>query len=41
MVFKPTFPEEEFEKDVIRREIDIGLDDPDSLVPPIIFYCVW
>ena len=32
MVFKPTFPEQEFEKekDVIRREIDMGLDDPDS-----------
>ncbi|MGJ8673812.1 M16 family metallopeptidase [Rubritalea sp.] len=32
MVFKPTFPEDEFEKekDVIRREIDMGLDDPDS-----------
>ena len=32
MVFKPVFPEDEFEKekDVIRREIDMGLDDPDS-----------
>ena len=32
MVFKPRFPEDEFEKekDVIRREIDMGLDDPDS-----------
>jgi zinc protease len=32
MVFKPTFPIEEFEKekDVIRREIDMGLDDPDD-----------
>ncbi|MFC5051726.1 M16 family metallopeptidase [Rubritalea spongiae] len=32
MVFKPSFPEDEFEKekDVIRREIDMGLDDPDS-----------
>ncbi|MFC4993841.1 M16 family metallopeptidase [Rubritalea tangerina] len=32
MVFKPSFPENEFEKekDVIRREIDMGLDDPDS-----------
>ena len=30
MVFRPTLPETEFllEKDVIRREIDIGLDDP-------------
>jgi len=32
MTFKPTFPEEEFdkEKDVIRREIEMGQDDPDS-----------
>ncbi|BDS08433.1 peptidase M16 [Oceaniferula spumae] len=32
MVFKPTFPADEFEKekDVIRREIDMGLDDPDD-----------
>lgn len=32
MVFKPTFPISEFEKekDVIRREIDMGLDDPDD-----------
>ena len=31
MVFFPTLPEDEFEreKDVIRREIDMGLDDPD------------
>ena len=31
MVFFPTLPESEFEKekDVIRREIDMGLDDPD------------
>ena len=30
MVFRPTLPETEFllEKDVIRREIDMGLDDP-------------
>jgi zinc protease len=30
MVFRPTLPESEFllEKDVIRREIDMGLDDP-------------
>ena len=28
--FFPTFPQEDFEteKDVIRREIDMGLDDP-------------
>lgn len=32
MVFFPTLPEDEFEKekDVIRREIDMGLDDPDN-----------
>lgn len=32
MVFKPSFPQDEFEKekDVIRREIDMGLDDPDD-----------
>jgi zinc protease len=30
MVYRPTLPEDEFEmeKDVIRREIDMGLDDP-------------
>jgi zinc protease len=32
MVFKPTFPIDEFEKEkgVIRREIDMGMDDPDD-----------
>ena len=32
LVFFPTIPEADFEneKDVIRREIDMGLDDPDS-----------
>ena len=32
MVFQPSFPEDEFEKekDVIRREIDMGMDDADS-----------
>ena len=32
MVFAPSFPIEDFEKekDVIRREIDMGLDDPDD-----------
>lgn len=32
MVFKPSFPEDEFEKEkgVIRREIDMGMDDPDD-----------
>lgn len=39
MVFKPTFPENEFEKekDVIRREIDMGLDDPDSRASRLLF----
>jgi len=33
LVFFPTLPESEFEKekDVIRREIDMGLDDPDNV----------
>lgn len=33
LVFFPTLPETEFEKekDVIRREIDMGLDDPDQV----------
>jgi zinc protease len=33
LVFFPTLPESEFEKekDVIRREIDMGLDDPDHV----------
>ena len=33
MIFAPALPEEEFEKekDVIRREIDMGLDDPDDV----------
>ena len=32
MVFKPSFPIDEFEKEkgVIRREIDMGMDDPDD-----------
>ena len=32
MVFKPSFPVDEFEKEkgVIRREIDMGMDDPDD-----------
>ncbi len=33
LVFKPTFPESEFEreKDVVRREMDMYADDPDSV----------
>ena len=39
MVFKPVFPEDEYEKerDVIRREIDMGLDDPDSRASRMLF----
>ena len=39
LVFFPTFPQEDFEteKDVIRREIDMGLDDPDSVASQLLF----
>lgn len=39
MVFAPLLPEEEFEKekDVIRREIDMGLDDPDDVASRLVF----
>ena len=39
LVFFPTFPIEDFEteKDVIRREIDMGLDDPDSVASQLLF----
>ncbi len=39
MVFRPTFPEEDYEKekDVIRREIAMGLDDPDSVAHQLLF----
>ena len=39
MVFAPLIPEEEFEKekDVIRREIDMGLDDPDDVASRLMF----
>ncbi len=39
MVFAPVLPEEEFEKekDVIRREIDMGLDDPDDVASRLLF----
>lgn len=39
MVFRPTFPKEEYEKekDVIRREIAMGLDDPDSVSSQLLF----
>ena len=39
MVFRPTFPEDEYEKEkeVIRREIAMGLDDPDSVASQLLF----
>ncbi len=39
LVFHPTLPESEFEKekDVIRREIDMGLDDPDNAASRLLF----
>jgi len=39
LVFFPTLPEAEFEKekDVIRREIDMGLDDPDNVASRLLF----
>jgi zinc protease len=43
MVFFPTLPEEEFERerDVIRREIDMGLDDPHSTAARLLFETAW
>jgi zinc protease len=39
LVFYPVIPESEFEreKDVIRREIDMGLDDPDNAATRLLF----
>lgn len=39
LVFQPTLPLEDFEteRDVIRREIDMGLDDPDSVASQLLF----
>lgn len=39
MVFLPTLPEDEYEKekDVIRREIDMGLDDADNAASRLLF----
>jgi zinc protease len=39
LVFFPTLPESEFEKekDVIRREIDMGLDNPDNIASQQLF----
>jgi len=43
LVFHPTLPETEFEKekDVIRREIDMGLDDPDNVASRLLFSTVF
>ncbi len=43
LVFYPTLPESEFEKekDVIRREIDMGLDDPDNAASRLLFFTVF
>ena len=39
LVFQPRFPEADFEteRDVIRREIDMGKDDPDSAASELLF----
>jgi len=43
LVFFPTIPQSEFEKekDVIRREIDMGLDDPDNASTRLLFSTVF
>lgn len=43
LVFFPNLPESEFEKekDVIRREIDMGLDDPDNVASRLLFSTVF
>ena len=43
LAFYPTLPESEFEKekDVIRREIDMGLDDPDNVASRLLFSTVF
>ena len=43
LVFYPKLPESEFEKekDVIRREIDMGLDDPDNAASRLLFSTVF
>ena len=43
LVFHPILPESEFEKekDVIRREIDMGLDDPDNVASRLLFSTVF
>jgi zinc protease len=43
LVFFPAFPTEDYEteKDVIRREIDMGRDDPDSAASQLLFRTVF
>lgn len=43
LVFFPNLPESEFEKekDVIRREIDMGLDDPDNAASRLLFSTIF
>jgi len=43
LVFWPNLPKSEFEKekDVIRREIDMGLDDPDNVASRLLFSTVF
>lgn len=43
LTFHPAFPPEDFEteKDVIRREIDMGLDDPDSAASQLLFRTIF
>ncbi len=43
LVFHPTLPASEFEKekDVIRREIDMGLDDPENVASRLLFSTVF
>jgi zinc protease len=43
LVFRPLIPEKDFllEKDVIRREIDMGLDDPDNISSRLLFSSIF
>jgi len=43
MIFEPAFPEADFEseRDVIRREIDMGLDNPDSVASKQLFSTIY
>jgi zinc protease len=43
LTFYPTFPEDDFERerDVIRREIDMGLDDPHNVASRLLLETAW